>query len=288
MVHQSTAGYTYEDGAFFQDTAPYILFFAAVYFMSSNFSGILFPSFNKLPTGGKDKETGKIVVNSKSIWGSSVNSMILSVWVPYLSIQAGLDAGKFLIYDLPIEWTSMALVEISKIMMGYFIVDGLVCLYYREEWGSGWQMFAIHHISGAWYLRSVMINNAGYSSLLAMNITEVSNFFNMMRFFISNIKDDKGASVAQRYPQLELANGIVFTITFAILRIYAFSHIGWWALIHERVALSKYSAEFQITIHCCFIIGISLQYWWMYLITKGLYKVLKKGSKNETNGDKLK
>ena len=271
----------YEDAAFFEGTLPYAIVFAFVYVISVTFSGYIFPSFDKLSdhkhADPKDPTGKKQLLNEKSIWGSSTNSLILSIWVPYYTIKVGLEGGKFLTYDFPLDWTNPALIEVSKIMMGYFIVDGAVCLYMREDWGPGWSAFAIHHISGAWYVRSVLFNNAGYGSLLAMNITEISNFFNMLRFFLGKITDDTGASISARFPKLELFNGVLFSSSFAILRIYGFTHIGWWSLIHEREALSHLSGEFQITIHCCFVIGITLQFYWMYLISIGLYKLIFKG-----------
>jgi hypothetical protein len=148
-------------------------------------------------------------------------------------------------------------------MMGYFIVDGSVCFYMREKWGAGWSAFAIHHVSGAWYIRSCLYNGVGFGSLLAMNITEISNFFNMIRFFIGTITDEAGLSITKRFPKVELVNGLLFSVSFFILRIYGFTHIGWWSLIHERAELAKQTGEFQVTIHCCFIIGITLQFYWM-------------------------
>jgi hypothetical protein len=264
---------TYDDKTFFYETIPYALVFAFVYLVSTTCSGYVFPSFNKLDEG------------KKSVWGSSTNSLLLSMWVPYYTVKCGLEnGGKFLTFDYPLSWTNPSIIEISKIMMGYFIVDGTVCFYMREKWGKGWSAFAIHHVSGAWYIRSCLFNKVGYGSLLAMNITEISNFFNMIRFFIGTITDKAGASITKRFPLVELVNGLLFSISFFILRIYGFTHIGWWSLIHERAELAKQSGEFQITIHCCFIIGISLQFYWMYLISIGLYKLLAGKSKKNAEG----
>lgn len=261
--------YQYSHHDFFVGSFYYTIFFSVMYNLSY-LSGYLFESYNKLSVG------------DKSVWGSSVNSMILSVWVPYLACKCGLEnEGKFLSYDYPLTWKHDDIVLIGKILFGYFIADVIPCFYHNIGWGKDWYIFALHHISGGLYILSCLYYGVGYGSLLSMSMTEPTNFFNQLRFFMSKIQDKDGKSVSSRFPTVNLVNGIIFALGFLVLRIYGFTHIGWWTLWENAKELRTLPVAFQVSIHYSFVVGISMQWYWMYKITMGLYAILsgKKAAK---------
>jgi len=246
-----------------EGTLKYALLFGVIYNLAFYFSGYVFPSFNKLKAF------------EKSVWGSSCNSLILSIWIPYLACTCGLEnGGKFLSYDYPLTWKNDDIILIGKIMMGYFVADVAPCLYYTTGWGKDWYVFALHHISGGLYIRTCLYHGLGHGSILAMTMTEPTNFFNMLRFFFSKIKDKDGNSISKRFPALNLMNGVLFALGFVVFRIYGFTHIGWWMLYMNAKELYTLPLGFQVSVHFSFMVGISMQWYWMFKIAVGLYDLL--------------
>jgi len=262
--------YEYSPKELLEGTLQYATLFYSIYTIAFYCSGYVFTSFNKLNAG------------ERSVWGSSCNSLILSIWVPYLACTCGLrNEGKFLSYDYPLTWKNDDIILIGKIMMGYFIADVIPCLYHTTGWGKDWYIFALHHISGGLYIHTCIKHGLGHGSILAMTMTEPTNFFNMMRFFFSKIQVKDGKSIAQRYPALNLANGILFALGFVVLRIYGFTHIGWWTLYENAKEMHTLPIEFQVSIHFSFVVGVSMQWYWMYKIAVGLWAILS-GKKSKS------
>lgn len=252
-----------------EGTLKYGALFGIVYILAFNLSGYVFPSFKKLNA------------SERSVWGSSCNSLILSVWIPYLSCTCGLEnEGKFLSYDYPLTWKNDDIILIGKIMMGYFVADLAPCLYYNTGWGKDWWVFALHHVSGFLYIRTCLHHGLGHGSILAMTMTEPTNFNNQLRYFFSKIKDKGGISISQRYPTLNLLNGVLFALGFVVFRIYGFTHIGWWLLYMNAKEMHTLPLGFQVSVHFSFVVGISMQWYWMVKIAIGLYALVT-GKKSE-------
>ena len=92
---------------------------------------------------------------------------------------------------------------------------------------------------------------------------------------------NSGKTVAKDFPTINIINAIGFTVSFFVLRILGFTHIGWWTLWENRDTLNASPMHFQISCHVCFGLGLSMQFYWFDKIIKGLYQLItgKKGQK---------
>ena len=257
--------FVYETQDFIWSLVPYWIFFRCVYWLSY-FSGTFVNGYDEMKPG------------DKSLWGSAFCSTFLSIYLPYkvwsISITNG---GKILFFDYPVDtFKDDEIVEMSRLMLGYFFADLIPCLQHRTGWGKDWWVFAVHHISAIWYFWSCIMYEGGHCTLLSVSIVELSNFFNNNRMYMSKAQVGGGKSFAEAHPTINIMNALGFTISFLFLRIFGFTFTGYHALVAGHAVTASYPVPFVLAIHSCFVIGITLQIYWFDKIVRGLYKIMTK------------
>lgn len=239
---------------------PYFIFFRIVFWMSY-YSGSFIKGYNELSPVDKGE------------WGSAICSSMLSLYLPYVVVTIGAKSGKYLFFDYPLDNKDDDFVYLAHVMIGYFAADLIPIVQHQ---GKEWYIFAIHHISGAWYFYNCLQYEICQGSLMSVCLVELSNFFNNNRLYMSKALANSGKSFSKEYPNINLGNGVCFTFSFFVLRILGFTHIGWWTLWKQRQVLTQSSMHFQISSHVCFLTGISMQFYWFFKILKGLIDLIKK------------
>lgn len=251
--------------ALFKAVLPWFVFFRAVYAISFPISKFLVKSYDDLKPG------------DKSLWGSAWCSSLLGLWMPYLTfIEGQANGGKLLFFDYTLDFTSPTIEFMGHVMLGYFIADLIPCLEHRQGWGKDWYVFAFHHVAAIWYFWACIWYEVGRGTLLTVCLVEFSNLFNNNRLFMSKVIVKNGKNISQEYPLINLFNGLCFTVSFIVLRIFGMTHQGWWSIVANATELHTYPLGFNLAIHSNFVIGISLQFYWVNKIISGFASLLKK------------
>lgn len=210
----------------------------------------------------------------QSYWAASLVSCVMSNVIAYKTFSLAFEHKMYWLYfEYDHLWTDVRARELCIIISGYFLSDLTVAFYYHDKW-PGYMANYIHHIVGMYSFLSLAKWDMGHGLALSSFLLEITNLFGNIRWFLDTAK------MKETHKTLYLANGIMFTLGFATIRVWAFTNAGIHYIFKLREQLWSLPLPYIIFVHATYSVAIGLQYFWMYKIGTGLYKMLTgKGKK---------
>ena len=206
----------------------------------------------------------------KAYWCSSIISTVNAIYVVKLTIDVGFDEGvDYMVYNLPLMWSSPASLYMGRSLCGYLLADLMVTLYFNSLC-KGYEMILVHHIAGLYSFLSIMYYRMGHNMMLSSAMLEVTNPVVNARFML----DKMGYKVT--HPRLYLLVGATMTIMYFIVRICFFTAAGVCTFYRDLELLYSTEAGFRYMVYFGYATGVTLQYVWFNMILKGLWKLITK------------
>lgn len=214
----------------------------------------------------------KLDVGKQSYWAASFVSCTLSTIIAVKTMQIGFPRGMYMYFSYDHYWADERARDLCYMICGYFFSDLAIGVYYHDKW-PGHIANYIHHTAGIFAFAHLAKWNMGHGIALSTFMLESTNVFNNLRWFLDT------AGMKESHSTLYLGNGIVFTVSFFVIRVVAFTMAGYHYMIVKGDQFWgqhwHYKALFLTTYFTCF----SLQYFWFSKLAQGLYKILTKPKK---------
>jgi len=195
-------------------------------------------------------------------------SIIMSFVAVYNVLMIGQKEGVgFLIYEIPMSFSSEDSRNVLFILMGYFAYDLPLTVYWRQEWPGSSSMI-IHHVFGLISFVFLLVYETGHCCGLTAMLMECTNLFVNTRALLDKL------GYKDNFPKLYLINGVGLTLSFFFARILYFTYAGYYVLVRNWDAFSKaLDSKLQISIIIGYAIGQVLQYVWFVKIFQGFINV---------------
>lgn len=208
----------------------------------------------------------------QSYWAASMISCVMSNVIAYKTFSMAYEMKMYYLYfDYDHLWTDSRAAELCYIIIGYFASDLAVGFYYHDKW-PGHMANYIHHIAGMIAFYHLATWNMGHGMALSTFMLEITNGFNNLRWFLDTAGVKKTSTIY-------MANGVLFTLSFFIIRIVAFTFSGFHYFYIMRDQFYKLPIEYIGLTLSTYSIAASLQYFWFSKLSVGLYKMLTKKQK---------
>ena len=140
--------------------------------------------------------------------------------------------------------------ECCYLVCGYFLSDLLVGVYYHDKW-PGHIANYIHHTAGIYAFTSLVKWGMGHGMAVTTFLLEATNFFNNFRWFLDTAK------MKESHSTLYLANGVVFTLSFFVVRIVGFTGAGYHYLWVLRDQLFSLHRDYFTMVICTYFIALA-------------------------------
>lgn len=239
-----------------KESAPWVAFYTAAFFLSREIGPAMFSHCAKLSPDQVD------------YWAASVASCINCFIIVPMAWNACADLG-LLNADASFTTTSPLSTMCCYAMVGYTAYDLMPLLYHRKKWG-GVGMYLVHHICTllSWGVAA----STGYAHSVAVPVLllEITGPFTNMRWFLhtAGLKDTT----------LYLVNGVCMTISFFMLRVV----FNWWLFITrfvlQREAFLMQPIWIRYFYYFLFPTNLALQLLWFKKIIDGVLKLLGVGA----------
>jgi len=211
----------------------------------------LFPFYNKLSSGDRAE------------WGSRVVSTINALVTTYgcvvvLSTDRAVHEDPMFGYSMRAEWY-------HKVIIGYFVYDGLLVLANKQLRSFG---TVVHHVLGLLGPGSATYYRHGQLFTLLWIFTEVTTPLVNNRWFLAVAKKTDS--------KFYIINGIAMTLAFIVFRCLLVPIYGAYALYTHWDNYFKVAVAIQYLLFICMVGVTSLNYYWTGLMIRGLLRHLGK------------
>ena len=241
---------------------PVFLVAHAMYWFFAFICPYIFPVYNTLDSG------------KQSYWAASMVSSVIPTVIAYKTMSIGWEDEKYFFLDYDHLWTDDRAVECCYLVCGYFLSDLAIGIYYHDKW-PGHIANYLHHTAGIYAFVHLVKWGMGHGMAVTTFLLESTNLFNNFRWFLDTAK------MKESHSTLYMANGILFTLSFFIVRIVSYTCAGYhylWVLRDQFYSLHR---DYVVLVLSTYCIALGLQYMWFYKLSTGLYKILTK-SKGKT------
>eukprot|EP00039_Didymoeca_costata_P006417 m.89982 g.89982 ORF g.89982 m.89982 type:complete len:262 (+) comp13250_c0_seq1:63-848(+) len=239
------------------ETLPFVVFFIVSHFICQCTFPAMFP-----------EQARRLSPDLQAQWLQAMISFLHAITVApsslYLAFQyPWLQFDDFYSYN-----TNHAM--LGNLMLGFFVFD--TTLYIRHRNWPEWSTYMMHHSLG---LLSLTVFSKQYlvqSVIITLGLMEFSNLMVNVRWFLST------AGLKDKYPLLNMINGIIGTLLYFIMRICLFGYVGYCVMIKQSANFLSLNYFHQSVIVLCFVPAYLLQWFWFYKVMRGIIKVVTKYS----------
>lgn len=198
----------------------------------------------------------------KAYWSASLVSSVHSVMVVALACRAFLNNSWWLLHDF--ESFTVESSQCCFCFLGFIISDSILAVYFNKAW-DGWETNLIHH--GFVILCWTMLLLGEYAQLFALStaLMEISTPFVNLRWMLY--------TCGMKHLRLYTVNGVAMLLVFFLARIVGFVWMGRMLYV-QRNGLAHIPKVCQIILILGWIVGFSLQLFWLEKMVRGALKTL--------------
>lgn len=226
-------------------------------YVSPTLSGLVFPTYLKLPTGKQIDWNTRVI--------SSIHATVVSSMCAYTLIY---DEG---LSKDPIWWDAPVVRTSCAIVVGYMIADLIIMTVHYRNIGEVFYFF--HH--GASIYAYVYVMNFGVLPYFANYrlVAEFSTPLVNQRWFLDVLGYRKDSS-------LFILNGVLMTLVFFVVRV-ACMPLYWYKVysIYGTESFSRLGHMQFVLVATCLVLD-TINIFWFYRMCAGVRKVLTSHDKN--------